>query len=208
MSNALDNKRQSRRTFFRQGSTALAAGLVSASTGASVLTRDDTTAHQQLAALQKRLAELEDRDALQALFLSYHSLLQAGAFSALVGLFTTDASVHVGGQHYQGRQTGLQRLFVEGYAQETLDSLQCAFSRDHNQQDDRLSIAEDDEHASGRFHARVQWYRPLQGSSVLESMARQQGMAATRYWEKTRFDVQFAREDGQWKIHQLVYLQS
>ena len=211
MSNALDNRRQSRRTFFRQGSTVLAAGLVSAGTGASALAvggRSDSTVHQQLAALQKRIGSLEDREALHELFLSYHSLLQAGAFSALIGLFTTDASVHVGGQPYQGKHEGLQRLYVEGYAKETLDSLQCAFSRDHDQQDDTLSLAEGAESARGHFHARVQWYRPLQGNSVLENMARQQGMAATHYWEKIRFDVQFAREDGQWKIHQLAYLQS
>lgn len=206
MTDAFDTRRQSRRSFFRQGSTALAAGLVSAGAGASTLMMEDPAARQQLQDLQNRLAALEDREALRELFLAYNTLLQERAFAAVVELFTTDATVTIAGQQYHGRYDGIRRLFLDDYARERLDSQQCAFSRDHSQQADSLSIADDNRHASGCFHARVQWYRPLKSDSVLESMARLQGMDAGHYWENIRFDMQFSREAGQWKIRHLDYL--
>lgn len=203
MTDTFEHRRQSRRTFFRQGSTALAAGLVSAGAGASTLVMDDSAARQQIEGLRKRLASLEDREALRELFLAYNTLLQERAFAPVVALFATDATLSMRGQQYS--HEGIQHLFLDAYARESTETLQCAFSCDHRQQADTLSIADDGLHASGRFHARVQWYHPLKSDSVLESMARLQGMDAGQFWENIRFDVQFQREDGQWKIRQLDY---
>lgn len=206
MTQEFNSKRHSRRAFFRQGGTALAAGLASAGAGATTLMLDETLPlQQQLEDLQQQLTRMEDRDAMRQLFLAYHSLLEKRHFEPLLGLFTRDATLSVSGRDLAGREQDIRRHFMDDYAHERLDHLQCGFSQLTSQQNEAITLSDDAQSARGVFRASIRWSRPLKADSVLEQMARQQGLGASQYWQDTRFDVHFAREDGQWKIRRLHY---
>jgi hypothetical protein len=47
---------------------------------------------------------------------------------------------------------------------------------------------------------------PLHGDSTVAQMARLQGQMASRRWETGRFEAQYVKARGQWKMATLSYL--
>ena len=59
---------------------------------------------ERIAALERRLGRLEDKDAIRALRDSYHSCINDGRYEAIADLFTDDAVVELGYlARYEGR---------------------------------------------------------------------------------------------------------
>jgi len=197
----------SRRAFFLKGSAAIGATLATATAGATSLLDPTLPLQQQLASLHQQLATFSDIDALRHLHQAYSAALENQAYATVVELFTDDATVEVYGQRYQGKQTGIRQLFVDQYGTQQAAAMHTAFRQDQSQRLDQVSVDAQRQLASATFHSLVEVSKPLQEQSVLEQMARQQGMHASSSWEQGRFVVACQQVAGQWLISKLEYQQ-
>ena len=195
---------KSRRSFFLKGSAALGVGLASASAGASALFDPSQPVQQQMNELHQKLATLEDREALNHLYLTFTTLLENRAYDAVVELFTEDAIVELHGIHLTGKGA-VKKLFMKEYKEQRISAMHTAHRWDQTQKKDLISVGDDRKQAHASFYNQVLICKPIRGQSVLADMARQQGMTAQSYWESGRYDISFIRIRDQWQISRLRY---
>ena len=198
----------SRRAFFMRSGVALGAGIGAglASTGAvaGTWTFDSSLSlKEQVSRLQQQLSTMEDREAVRQLYLSYTSLMQHQAYEAVVELFAEDATVQLDGTDHQGKQHAIRQLFTQDYASRQADQLQTAFQ--HELQRDSITVDEGLQRAHATFHAKVRIDRPITDDSSLGQMARLQGLSSESRWQSGRFEVDYVRQQDQWKISRLFY---
>jgi hypothetical protein len=192
---------KSRREFFLQGSAALSAG-VAATAGASVL-KGSASADGNV--LHRQLAELQDREAIRQLQLSFAALVEKQNYEAAADLFADEAQLDLSGVSASGK-SAIQLLFSEQYRQQRAAVLHSAYRANALQQADALAISDDRQHATAMYHVDVALCSPVQGECTAAQMARLQGNAASQHWEAGRFIAKYVKTRGQWKMASLNFL--
>jgi SnoaL-like protein len=131
-------------------------------------------------AASPRLAE--EREAIRRLTFAFMSLVERQQHDSAAALFVAPA---------QYRHTNL----IHG-----------AYRQNVTRQQDTILISADGLRASATTHVEVEVSTPLAGDSTLVQMARLQGNVAERHWESGRFEAQYMKTGGQWKMTTLNYL--
>ena len=196
---------RSRRSFFLQGGAALGAGVAAA--GAATLMSGATTAPDQLRQLRQQLDHLADREAIRQLQLAFTTLVESQAYEAAAELFTDSADLQLSGLNATGRHA-IRRQFADQYRQLQDAAMHTAYRQSALQQKDIVTIGDRGLLATALFHVDVELSKPLQGNSTAAQMARLQGQVTDRCWEAGRFDAQYVKVRGQWKIASMRYLPS
>jgi hypothetical protein len=96
-------------------------------------------------------------------------------------------------------QSAVLQLFADG------DAVLSAYRQHASQLQDVIGLSEDRLHATATFHVEVEFCTPLQDDCTAAQMAILQGNLADRRWEKGRFEAQFAKTQGEWKMTSLSY---
>jgi hypothetical protein len=195
---------KTRRSFFLKGTAALGAGLASAGAGAFTLFDPSQSVQEQMNELYQRLGTLEDREALNHLYLTLTTLLENRAYDAVAELFTEDASVELHDINLTGKDA-VKKLFMKEYNEQKISAMHTAHRRDQTQKKDLISVGGNRKQAHASFYNQVLICKPIRGQSVLADMARQQGMTAQSYWENGRYDISFILIHDQWRISGLRY---
>jgi hypothetical protein len=176
----------SRRRFFTQGGAVLGAG-IAATAGASALNADDP---------MKRLREMQGREAIRQLQLAFMNLIERQDYQAAAQLFDGQARLDLNGDSATGRRAIQQKLADQS----------TAFHRAYRQRAaDIVTLSDDGTNASATFNVEAQLCTPLAEDCTAASMARLQGNVADLRWETGRFDAQYAKTRGEWKVRTLVY---
>jgi SnoaL-like domain len=196
---------RSRRSFFLQGGAALGAGVAAA--GAATFMSGATTAPDQLRQLRQQLGLLGDREAIRQLHHAFTTLIESQAYEAAVELFSENADLQLSGFSVTGSQA-IRRQFAERYRRQQAAAIHTAYRQSALQQKDVVTIGDSGLLATATFHAEVELSNPLQGDSTVAQMARLQGQVAYRRWEAGRFDAQYVKIRGEWKIASLRYAPS
>ena len=179
-----DSKAKStRRSFFLHGGAVLGAGVAGTAAARSVMADPTPAVTRELQELRQQLESREDREAIRQLHLEFTNAMETQAYAAAADLFCDPTQLRLSGltdRHTAYRQTATQRRDVV-----TLS-------------DDRLQ-------AAAIFHTDVRISTPLQGDSTLVQMARLQGQVARLHWESGRFEAQYVKVQGHWKMASLRY---
>jgi hypothetical protein len=187
--------KSSRRSFFLQGGAVLGAGVA---TGAAALmsTSKATSARQP--------GQLEDREAIRQLHLTFTILMENQAYEAAAELFDEQAHLDLGGLCATGK-AAIANLFAQQYCQQQVAALHSAYRQSSTQRNDVVILSNDRRQATATFHTEVQISTPLQGDSTAAQMARLQGQMVDRHWESGRFEAQYVKAQGLWKMASLSY---
>ena len=195
----------SRRAFFLRGGAALGAGVATTAGAAALVPGAAAPLDTQFEQLQRRLAGLEDREAIRQLHLAFTALLESGAYEAAAELFDEQAQLQLSGVSATGRPA-IRQLFAGQYRQQQAPVMHCAYRRNAMQQADSVTLGDDGLRAAATFHVEVELATPLQADCTAAQMARLQGQMADRRWEAGRFVAQYVRKRGQWRIASLNYM--
>jgi ketosteroid isomerase-like protein len=196
---------RSRRSFFLQGGAALGAGVAAA--GAAALMPDAGSSPDQLRQLRQQLDHLGAREAIRQLHLAFTSLVESQAYEAAAELFTDDAHLQLSGLSATGKPA-IRRQFANQYRQQQAAALHTAYRQSALQQQDVVTIGDSGLSAAATFHADVELSTPLPADSTAAQMARLQGQVADRRWQAGRFNAQYVKLQGEWRIASLRYLPS
>jgi SnoaL-like domain len=169
--------KSSRRSFFLHGGAALGAG-VATTAGAKTL-------------MAQPVPVLDDREAIRQLHLAFMDLMEQQAYDAAAALFQDAA------------QPNLSGLGASGQQQDT--AVHTAYRQTPLQRKDLVTFSNDRQRAAATFHIEVQISTPLQGDCTAAQMARLQGHTVERRWESGRFDAQYVKVQGLWKVASLRY---
>jgi hypothetical protein len=196
---------RSRRSFFLQGGAALGASVAAA--GAATLMTGAAAAPDQLRQLRQQLDHLSDREAIRQLQLAFTTSIESQAYEAAAELFSESADLQLTGLSATGRQA-IRRQFADQYRPQQAAAMHTAYRQSAVQQKDIVTIGDNGLLAAAIFHVDVELSKPLQGDSTAAQMARLQGQVVDRRWEAGRFDAQYEKIRGQWKIASMRYLPS
>ncbi len=186
-----------RRSFFLRGGALLGAG-VATSVGAKALMADPAPAVPEL--LQSAI----DGESIRQLHLTFTDLMENQAYEAATELFHEQAQLNLTGITAAGKPA-IARLFAVQYRQQQAAVMHSAYRQTASQRKDRVTLSDDRQQAEASFHTEVQISAPLQGDCTAAQMARLQGQVADRRWESGRFDVQYVKVQGSWKMASLRY---
>jgi hypothetical protein len=195
--------KSTRRAFFLRGGAALGAG-VATTVGASALT-PSLPSDDQLEQLQRQLAHARDREAIRKLHLAFTTLIENQSYEAAADLFEEQAHLQLSGVSAHGKPAILQ-LLADQYRHQKAAAIHSAYRQNTSQQSDVVTISEDRLQAAATFHFDVEVCTPLKDDCTAAQMARLQGHVADRRWEAGRFEVQYVKTGGQWKMALLRYL--
>jgi hypothetical protein len=195
------NSKSSRRSFFLHGGAVLGAG-VATTAGAAALVSDSPKSGPE--DLQRQLASHDDREAIRQLQLTFTTAMQDQDYEAVAQLFSDDAPLHLSGLSAAGRLDILGRLVDQYRAQQAMQ-MHSAYRLTGAQRQDLITLAGDGLRAAATFHTEVQISTPLRGDSTAAQMARLQGQTESRRWEAGRFEAQYLKIQGQWKMASLRY---
>jgi hypothetical protein len=188
---------RSRRSFFVGGGALLGAG-VAATVGAKALMADPAPAVPEL------LQSVIDSESIRQLHLTFTDLMENQAYEAATELFHEQAQLNLSGITAAGKPA-IARLFAVQYRQQQAAVMHSAYRQNASRRKDRMSLSGDGEQAKATFHTEVQISTPLQGDCTAAQMARLQGQVADRRWETGRFDAQYVKVQGLWKMASLRY---
>jgi hypothetical protein len=183
---------------------------VATTVGASPLTTGTPTSRpleDQLAQLQRELAQVEDREAIRELHLAFTSLIENQRYEAAAELFDEHAHLQLSGVTASGKPAILH-LFADLFRNQTAAVIHSAYRQSPKQDSDAVKLSEDRVQATATFHVEVELCTPLEGDCTAAQMARLQGHVADRRWETGRFEAQYMKILGQWKMASLSYLTS
>jgi hypothetical protein len=152
---------------------------------------------------------VEDELAIRRLHETYEILLDGGRYEDVVELFAEDARVIFNGGAFEGRATGVRRLYVDcfgpaltGKRIEVPPGLESSLER----RPAIVMVAADRRSAEARFAYSIQVGAPIALDSQLARMARLHGEGIRRWWEGGRYEVSYVRPgDGGWRIGRLEY---
>lgn len=157
---------------------------------------------QRLAALENRVGELEDINAIRRLHWAYGYYIDFNRPDEVAELFAEDGSVVFLSGEYVGK-AGVKRLYGDWIQQRFTGGKPGpvhGLLLDHFQMMDIITIAPDRQTAKGRFHGVLfgGWHDDFQ--ETREEVMPQQFMEAGIY------ENDYVREDGVWKIKRLNYM--
>ena len=194
----------SRRTFFLQGGALIGAGVATTAGASALLSENTLPLQEQLRQLQEQLACAKDCEAIRQLHLAFTTLVESQAYEAAAELFDEQAHLQLSGVTVAGKPAILD-LFADQYRHQKAAAIHSAFRQNALQQQDAVSLSDDRLQASAIFHSEVELSTPLSMNCTAAKMARLQGQMADRRWEAGRFDAQYVKTAGQWKIASLSY---
>jgi hypothetical protein len=163
-----------RRRFFWHAGAAPSAPLAVVAASASASTAEDS------AALEARLALLEDVNAIPPFHHAYVKHVNAGAHDAVASLFADPAGAR-------------------------LDAAIRALPADPLGAADAIEIAADSQRATARLHCTVRTETPSEPSCPLIEMGRAQGGGVTKLSDRGMLESVYVKQDGLWKIERLVF---
>jgi hypothetical protein len=156
----------------------------------------------RLAALEARVNELEDLNAIRRLQMAYGYYIDYNRPEEVAGLFAKDGSVVFLSGEYVGHEgvmrlygTWFQNLFTGGRRGPVKGLL-----LDHFQLQDVITIAPDRNTAKGRFRGM------LAGGWHDDTLHEKPEGPPQQFWEAGIYENDYAREDGVWKIKRLNYM--
>jgi hypothetical protein len=159
-------------------------------------------AEQRLAALERRVDELEDQQAIRRLQMAYGYYIDYNRPEEVAGLFAKDGAVVFLSGEYRGHEgvmrlygTWFQNLFTGGRRGPVHGLL-----LDHFQLQDVITVAQDRQTAKGRFRG------ILAGGWHDDVLANKPEGMPQQFWEAGIYENDYVREDGVWKIKRLNYL--
>ena len=155
----------------------------------------------RLAALEQRVGELEDLNAIRRLHWAYGYYIDFNRAEDVVQLFAADGSVVFLSGEYRGH-AGIRRLYgtwFQNYFTKGLDGPVYGFLLDHFQMQDIITVAADRNSAKGRFRA---W---LAGGNHKSRDYRPEGLP-DQFWEGGIYENDYVRVNGVWKIMRLDYI--
>lgn len=157
---------------------------------------------EKILALEKRVQELEDVQAIRRLHHAYGYYIDICRYADVVQLFARDGEVVFLSGVYRGHagisrlyETWFHQLFTEGRA----GAAEHGFLLEHLQLQDIITVAPDGATARARFRAL------LLGGSHDARKYRPAGLP-DQFWEGGVYENEYVREDGVWKIRRLDYV--
>jgi len=153
---------------------------------------------------------LEDELQVRRLHETYEMLLDDGRYEDVVELFAEDAEVVFNGGVFEGRRSGVRRLFVDrfrpalaGKRTEVPPGLELEVER----QPAVVTVAADRQTADARFACSIQVGAPIASDSQLVRMARLHGEGIRRWWEGGSYEASYVKHPGEggWRIKRLEY---
>jgi ketosteroid isomerase-like protein len=193
----------SRRAFFLKGGAALGAGIATG-TGASVVLSRVSPPDPVAEDIATQLASAQEREAIRQLHLDFTRLIETRDFEAAAELFDDSAKLALSGEKANGR-SGIKELFAIGYRNQTVATLHDAYRANAQQQQDRIDVSNDLQHASATWHVDVAVGVPLPDDSTAAQMARLQGHLADRRWESGLLEAGYVKNGAKWKMSALKY---
>jgi hypothetical protein len=188
----------SRRSFFMRGGALLGAGVATAA-AARTLMADPTPARPE------PLQSLPDGEMIRQLHLDFTALMENQSYEAATELFHPQAQLNLSGLTAAG-QPAIARLLQVQYRRQQAAVMHSAYRQNAAQRNDKVTISNERRQATATFHTEVHISIPLQGDSTAAQMARLQGQMADRRWESGRFEVQYVKVQGLWKMAALRYV--
>ncbi len=156
----------------------------------------------RLAALEKRVVELEDVNAIRRLQWAYGYYIDYNRPEETAGLFAKDGCVVFLSGEYVGYEgvmrlygTWFQNLFTKGVRGPI-----HGFLLDHFQLQDVITVGEDGLTAKGRFRG------ILAGGWHDEVVGTKPDVVPQQFWESGIYENDYVKEDGVWKIKRLNYM--
>lgn len=156
----------------------------------------------RLDAIEARVAELEDLNAIRRLQMAYGYYIDYNRPEEVAGLFAADGAVVFLSGEYRGHAgvmrlygTWFQNLFTGGRRGPVHGLL-----LDHFQLQDIITVAPDRQTAKGRFRGILAggWHDDALNNKP-EGMPQQ-------FWEAGIYENDYVRENGTWKIKRLDYM--
>ena len=161
-----------------------------------------TDVETRLAALENRVGELEDANAIRRLHHAYGYYIDFNRADEVAELFAEGGEVIFLSGIYRGRE-GVRRLYGTWFKNFFLapgeEGPAHGFLLDHFQMQDVITVAPDRQTAKGRFRA------ILFGGSH-ESRAYKPDGLPPQFFEAGIYENDYVREDGCWKIKRLDYM--
>lgn len=196
--------KSTRRQFFLQGGALVGAG-VATTTGAAALSSEDALPLQErLTQLQRQVDAAEDCKAIRELHLAFTTLIEREAYESAAELFDERAHLQLSGVAVTGKSAILD-LLADQYRHQKADLIHSAYRQKASQQQDAVTLSDDGLQATAVIHSEVELSTPLRIDSTEATMARLQGQMADRRWETGRFDAQYVKSQGQWRMASLTY---
>lgn len=156
----------------------------------------------RLAALEHRVGELEDINAIRRIHWAYGYYIDFNKARDVSELFAKDGEVVFLSGVYKGQEgafrlygTWFQNFFIEGGGEGPVDG----FLLDHFQMQDIITVAPDRQSAKGRFRGM------LFGGSHESRKYKPEGLPL-QFMEAGIYENDYVKEDGVWKIKRLDYM--
>jgi len=206
-----DQPNAGRRSFMWKAGAAVSAVLATAVPAMSMnKTGKDKGLKSEVDRLTCKLGSLEDENKIRGLHQVFEALLDKGCYEDLIDLFSADGEVKFNGGVFNGRTSGVRRLFCEYFGSgQTGKKIAPApgFEIDKELQKDKVEISEDRKTAKAQFSYSIQVGSPVISDSVLVKMARLQGSGIMKWWEGGTYNVSYIKdiENENWKINMLEY---
>jgi hypothetical protein len=188
---------RSRRSFFVGGGALLGVGAAT-TVGAKALLAEPAPAVPEL------LQSVIDGESIRQLHLTFTDLMEKQDYEAATELFHDQAQLNLSGLTAAGKPA-IARLFAVQYRQQHAAVMHSAYRQNASQRQDRMTLSHDRQQAKATFHMQVEISTPLQADCTAAQMARLQGQMADRRWESGRFDAQYVKVQGLWKMASLHY---
>ncbi len=156
---------------------------------------------ERLLALEKRVTEIEDINAIRRLHYAYGYYIDFNRPEEIADLFAEDGCVIFLSGEYRGRE-GVLRLYgtwFQNYFTEGKPGPIDGFLLDHFQMQDIITVAPDGNSAKGRFRA------VLFGGSHETRKYRPEGLPE-QFYEAGIYENDYVKEAGIWKIKRLDYM--
>ena len=156
---------------------------------------------ERLAALEQRVGELEDINAIRRLHWAYGYYIDFNRAEDVVQLFAADGAVVFLSGEYRGH-AGIRRLYgtwFQSYFTQGVNGPVDGLLLDHFQMQDIITVAPDRRSAKGRFRGL------LMGGSH-ESRAYKPAGLPLQFFEAGLYENEYVCEAGIWKIKRLDYM--
>ena len=160
-----------------------------------------TELERRLKALEHRVGELEDINAIRRLHWAYGYYIDYNRAEDVVQLFARNGSVVFLSGEYQGHE-GVRRLYgawFQNFFTQGVDGPVYGLLLDHFQMQDIITVAPDRQTAKGRFRGL------LMGGSHETRDYKPEGLPL-QFLEAGLYENDYVREDGVWKIKRLDYM--
>jgi len=163
-----------------------------------------TSTDDRLAAVEQRIALLEDHNAVRKLQHAYGYYIDKCLYNQVVELFTEDCKIYFHGGVFKGKD-GARRLYIERFQKAFVGGRNgpvFGFLLDHPVMQDIVDVAEDRKTAKARMRCLMQ--AGTHDLLVRDKPARPG--ALRQWWEGGIYENTYARgADGKWRISELQY---